>query len=927
MKKLLLVIAVVAMILPGCKEINEELDALGGRLDKLEQKAIPSIDEQISAINTTLGNLDAMDKELKGYIDNLTATASSLQEQINATNTKIGEVKVALQNEISTAKAEVLAELEALETELKNELAQINATIETLKAKDAELDKKIAELKTYVNTELGKTTDWVNATFATLEQYNALVSEVATIKEQIKAINQSITDLETRLTAKINEDIASAVSTLNADIQQKVSEITTAYTNAVKTAKEEITAAYTTAIQTAINALDASLKAWVGEQLANYYTIAEVEAKITALQTAIDDGDTALQEELNKLKSQLETTKQEVTEAYKKAIEEAINTNNGVIDTKIANAIATINSRIDSEVATINAKISAIEARLDNVEAQIKDLLARIQSVSYIPTYDDGKATVKYVGTKESSEVTLDFEISPKDAVAELAKVWQSAVSVKAIYTQTRAVSFVDMPITKFEADTQNGVISVTASGENLSTEFFNGTQSASVALAISDGNNSVTSEYIPMVAQEITNEIWYTSSNGSIINPYPSNVFGANIVSNTYENGQGIITFDAPVTSIGKDAFRGCLLLTSVTIPDSVTSIGEYTFSGTSLTSVTIGNSVTSIGSYAFASTSLTSVTIPDSVISIGNYAFYGCTSLTSVTIGDSVTSIGDRAFFGCTSLKAFYGKFASADNRCLIIDGVSHSFAPAGLTEYTIPDSVTSIGIQAFCGCTSLTSITIPDSVTSIGEGAFYGCKSLTSVTIPDSVTEIGIQAFGSCTSLTSITIPDSVTEIGNYAFTYCSSLESVTIGNSVTSIGDRAFISCPSLKAFYGKFASADNRCLIVDGVLDSFATGCGATEYKIPDSVTSIEDGAFYGCTSLTSVTIPDSVTKIEDWAFGDCESLTNVYCKPTTPPTGGNYMFSGNASGRKIYVPRNSINAYKSASYWSNYASDIEGYDF
>ena len=499
MKKLILILAVVAMLLPSCKKINEAIEGLDSRLDKLEQETIPTIDEQISAINITLGNLDAMDKELKGYIDNLTATASSLQEQINATNTKIEEVKTALQSEISTAKSEVLAQLATAKTELENELAQINATIETLKEKDKELDKKIADLKTYVNTELGKTTDWVNATFATLEQYNALVSEVATVKEQIKAINESISNLETKLTTKINEDIANAVSTLNADIQQKVKDITNAYTGAIKSAKEEITAAYTFAIQTAINALDASLKAWVGEALSNYYTIAEVEAKITALQTAITKGDAALQEELKSLKSQLETTAAEITAAYKKAIEEAINTNNGVIDTKIANEIALINQRVNNEVAAINAKIAEIESRLDNVEAKIAELLARIQSVSYIPTYDDGKATVVSNGT--TSQVTLDFEVSPKDAAVELAKVWQSAVSVKAVYTQTRAVSFIDMPIVKFESDAVNGIISITASAENLSADFFASTQSASARLSISDGNNTLTSEYIPLYA------------------------------------------------------------------------------------------------------------------------------------------------------------------------------------------------------------------------------------------------------------------------------------------------------------------------------------------------------------------------------------------------------------------------------------------
>ena len=489
-------------MLPSCGKINEELDELRNRIDKLEQEAIPSIDEQIAAINTSLDNFNAMDKELKGYIDNLTATAANLQEQINNTNTKIEEVKSALQGEISTAKANVIAQLEAAKEELENELATINATIATLKAKDAELDGKIANLQTYVDTELGKTTDWVNATFATLEQYNSLVSEVATIKEQIKAINESVTNLETKLTTKINEDIATAVSTLSADIQQKVSEITTAYTNAVKTAKEEITTAYTAAIQTAISNLDSSLKAWVGEQLANYYTIAEVEAKIAALQTSMTEGDEALQEELKSLKSQLETTAAEITAAYKKAIEEVINTNNGVIDTKIANEIASVNQRINNEVAAINAKIATLEAQVNKNTEDIAKLLARIQSVSYIPTYSDGKATVKYKGM--TCHVTFDFEVSPKDAVAELAKVWQSAVSVKAVYTQTRAVSFIDMPITKFETDEANGVISVTVSAENLSEDFATGLQEASARLAISDGKSSITSEYIPLCIEEL---------------------------------------------------------------------------------------------------------------------------------------------------------------------------------------------------------------------------------------------------------------------------------------------------------------------------------------------------------------------------------------------------------------------------------------
>ena len=189
MKKISLIIAAIAIMASGCQKINDELEVLDGRLDKLEQETIPTIDEQITAINTTLVNLDAVDKELKGYIDNLTATATSLQEQINATNIKIEEVEVALQGEISTAKTDILAQLEAMKTDLKNELTQINTTITTLQSKDTELDQKILDIKNYVDDELKSMTDWVNATISTLEEYNILVSEVATIKEQIVAIN------------------------------------------------------------------------------------------------------------------------------------------------------------------------------------------------------------------------------------------------------------------------------------------------------------------------------------------------------------------------------------------------------------------------------------------------------------------------------------------------------------------------------------------------------------------------------------------------------------------------------------------------------------------------------------------------------------------------------------------------------------------
>ena len=285
----------------------------------------------------------------------------------------------------------------------------------------------------------------------------------------------------------------------------------------------------------------------------------------------------------------------------------------------------------------------------------------------------------------------------------------------------------------------------------------------------------------------------------------------------------------------------------------------------------------------------------IQNGVTSIENSAFSERNSLRTATIGKGVTSIGENPFDSCRKLKAFYGEFASADNRCLITDGVLKSFAPAGLTEYSIPNNTTSIGELAFHNCTSLKSITIPDSVTSIGDSAFCKCISLKSVTIPDSVTSIESNAFYCCGALTSVTIGNGVASIGKNAFYGCISLTSISIPNGVASIEDNTFYGCRSL------------------------------TSITIPDSVTVIGNDVFNDCFGLTSVTIGKGVTSIGEGAFLWCTSLTSVFCKAITPPSRGDLVFYNNASDIKIYVPRESVEAYKTR--WNEYADNIVGYDF
>ena len=345
-----------------------------------------------------------------------------------------------------------------------------------------------------------------------------------------------------------------------------------------------------------------------------------------------------------------------------------------------------------------------------------------------------------------------------------------------------------------------------------------------------------------------------------------------------------------------------------AVTIPSTingltVTSIGDEAFySCSSLTSITISNSVTSIGEWAFAQCGLTNVTIGNSVTSIGNSAFFSCTNLTSVTIGTNVTSIGDDAFYSCSSLGSL-----------------------------TIPDTVTNIGDYAFSNCTNLTSVTIPGSVMNIGEAAFADCSSLAAITVdtnsPAYSSVDGVLFNKSQTTLVAYpsdkagnyTIPNSVTSIGDYAFCDCTGLTGVYFQGNAPRLGSHVFDGDSNATVYYLPGATGwgatigglpallwwpgtyttNNATITITGY-----TGPGGA-VTIPSTinglpVTSIGSGAFTGCSNLTSVVIPNSVTNIGDWAFWSCASLTGVYFQGDAPSL-GSHVFDGD-SNATVYYP-------------------------
>lgn len=346
----------------------------------------------------------------------------------------------------------------------------------------------------------------------------------------------------------------------------------------------------------------------------------------------------------------------------------------------------------------------------------------------------------------------------------------------------------------------------------------------------------------------------WYGGNDTSV--SFPSSLDGHSVVEIRGSKRISVIkdrwivesiTIPNSVTTLGESAFCYCYTLSCIDIPESVTAIKDNAFlECNSLREIRIPDGVTNIGSSAFSGChSITNIAIPNGVTVIENDVFCGCRSLNSVTIPDGVSLIKGWAFVGCTNL-----------------DGI------------VIPDSVERIEDCAFGGCESLVSITIPDSVKSIGVNIFSECLNLESIILSSKITIIPDGAFSYCKSLSLINIPESIIHIGSYAFSQCHNLENISVPSGLRMIGDGAFKNCSSL------------------------------TDFDIPDSVGAIAREVFSGCSSLRSIVLPDSVTRIESEAFKHCSSLISVTIPPSVTTIASD-AFSYHAPTLIIYGAFNS----------------------
>ena len=948
------------------KDLKDMIKSLEGTAGDL-QKAIAENGTKIEAVNADLAkaldelrNTDTKDKE--EVMAALTAAKAEIIARLDAMKTEAEKKLEAVNGTI--------AALQEKDTQLEKKISDL---------KDY-ADNVLAEAKEHADKGIAGAKDWALATFSTLESQKAIEEDIASIKGSVEGLKASVADLEKRLTEKFSKDLETAVAGLDSKISEQVTALTAAYTNAISTAKTEIETAYTAAIKSAIENLEASLKDWVNETLTGYSTVAATEAGIAALKDdlegqlsgqkayleglltslsndmtknnaelkklvdanakAIEANKKAIEESAKKitqLESDIAAAKTEIKTAYEKAISDAVSASEGKLTKEISDRIVEVNKSIDDKVTKVQNAVDALTVKVADLEKSVqaisndltalknsvKDLEdrlnARIQSISYIPTYADRVEEVYFtVGNiGYVKDLTLQFEVMPHEAAQ---KITVDQVSGQAAYPQTRAASLTTFEVKSVSGDA-DGILTVVIDPiKFLNNDHYSSytgvMSSAAIRIAVSDSKTggSIASEYISVDPKKYNRFMSYTTTTGDELNKYCYSIYDNDgkkvktVSSRNSETGEwtmsvpygpssgnkaGKIDFrmwynyymgDIRVldNSLEKISFKWAypyyFLKDATRMFFKCTNLKEADLSGLA------SDNVTSMEEMFIGCTKLEVVNLWNTHkdnfmenVTKTQKMFHGCSSLNKLTLPRRVKTEKLESMFdmfdGCSSLTALDLSTWNLNN---VINMASLFKNCSGLTSVALP-KVTSKKIQymqrMFSGCSSLTSIDLSgwnvENVTEMGD-LFYDCSNLKAIDLsgwtPRSLTKIS-RMFLNCTSLENINLSgwnlENMTEI-QYMFSGCTSLKTVDLSNWKT----------PKLS------------------VLGRLINGCGSLTYANlsgwdVSSLYQIDVYPFSGCVNLVTLDLSGwnlDNTIVDRRLFENCNSLKTVRmvgCSQTT----------------------------------------------
>lgn len=545
----------------GCANYAPDLDEIHEDLNG-KDAWVTSINQQIEKINASIPKLEQTDKDMKDMIGSLEETAGDLRKAITENGKRISAVKSDLEKAveelrksdnankeeliraIEQAEKEVLVTLETMKSEMNVKLSDIGGAISDLKKKDADLEGKISDLKSYAGKELKGTEDWVKATFATLEQYNDIVEQIAGIDIEIAGLKTSMTDLEERLAKNFTESlnktvsdlesaVADEVAGLNDRISKEVADLTNAFTEALLKARNEIEAAWEKNLKDSVNDLKSSLESWVNDKFKAYWTIEETKAALETQKKALEGQllvqKTALEEmikanskdiedlkaalavtnkaiednakEIEGLKSDLDEVKAEVKEAYERAIRDAIASLRNELSADITAAINDADSKVQGEIDRMSSEIRKMEKsvsdKITQAQNAVNKVLYRIQSLVYVPYTEDGVAVVTRYGSGSIVKfVTLEFEVRPSSALYYLKK---DNIKITAHYPNNEQKDLYINNDNDFKV--YGGYIVIKVNATYISDSFVRGEMAAFARVHIENVTMgwNLSSEYIPL--------------------------------------------------------------------------------------------------------------------------------------------------------------------------------------------------------------------------------------------------------------------------------------------------------------------------------------------------------------------------------------------------------------------------------------------